>query len=76
MAAAAHILAVVQRHWGTGRRLRITRADELSILDDIVTSRYALLTPYYDVAAPLTGDERRRLKRAFHEARMQDIEDQ
>jgi hypothetical protein len=75
IAAAAHILAVIQKHWGTGRRLGITRQDEQSILDEIAKSHYALLTPYYHVSAPLTGSERRRLKRALHEARMQDVED-
>jgi len=70
VAATAHILAVIQKQWGGARRFRITQDDERAILEQIITSKFTLLSPYYDGMLPLTGDERRRIKKAFHESRI------
>jgi hypothetical protein len=70
IAAAAHILAVTRQQWGGAQRFRITLDDERAILEEIAASGFALRTPEYDGMLPLTAAEKRRIKQAFHAARM------
>jgi hypothetical protein len=73
--ATAHILADTQKAWGGARRFRITSTDEREILDQIVVSKFTLLTLHYHGMTSLTSEEKRRMKQAFHKARMGDYDD-